>query len=363
VSGAEATSHRSTIPARPTVTDQLSTDRRSLLPIGGRTAERRVRSLLDPPKLQSSLLLTSSSFEIISDGGDQRHLHQETDSAPDVESQGIESDGEDEDHSLAESMASLPMQTSDHSLAEELMKARLSARNSEGQSAWFIPKKELRRVINRDSVRRELIRQLRPSNPSSRKIKSYAKSVCQDVQTEEYRHGRTKIKTFRKLFALLVLMGFSSSIIHCLDDEHGVSDQDLPLTLQRREDSLPELFRRGDNDQKPIECFKTWSSVNLETFHQIQWWLLAPFFSPDEDGIVKHYILQNEHILPYISAKLEEEQPVDKMGGYGEVRMVHIHPDHHEFRDQLLCERCCQETNSRRASQYVQERGRNFKKI
>jgi hypothetical protein len=326
VSGAVATNHGSTIQSKPTVTAHMSTNQGALLPIEGRT--RHVGSLLDP-----------SSFEVISDGGDQQHLHQETDSIPDVESRGIVSEEEDEDRSLADHMASIPLQSSDHKLADELMKARLSARSSEGQSAWFVPKKELRRIINRDAVRLELIRQLRPSNTSSKKIKSYAKRVCQDVQIQEYRQDRTGNETFRKLFALLVLMDFSSSIIRCLEDEHGFSDQDLPLTLQRREDGLPELFRRGDNVRKPIECFKSWSSVNLETFHRIQWWLLAPFFLPDEDGIVKHYILQNEHILPYISPNLKEEQPVDKMGGFGEILMVHIHPDYHEFRDQVLCER------------------------
>lgn len=306
----------------------------SLLPKGGFRNERAVRSLLDPPNIQGSVLSTHSSIEVISDGGDQRHLHRQIRATPDAQSTS-----EDEDHSLAESIASLSPQSANHSLVDELMKARLSARNSEGQSAWFIPKKALRQVVNRDAVRHELVKQLSRGDRVSRKIDSYANRVCEDVQTNEISHGQTKIRTFRKVFALLVLVDSSPTIIRCLDSEHGICDQDLPLTLHRRADKLPELFRRGDKSCEPIKCFSSWSSPKLEIFYQYQWWFLAPFFSPDDDGIVKHYILHDNHILPYIESQEQEQQLVDKMGGYGEVRMVHIHPDHHEFRDPLMCER------------------------
>lgn len=233
----------------------------------------------------------------------------------------------------------MPPPGSRHDLQKELLDARLSARNSEGQIERFIPKKELWRIINKDSVRSEITKEL-SDIASFTEIKSHAKTVCQDVETTELHSGKTKIKSFRKIFALLVLVEATSSITEFLAKKHGVSDQDLPLTLGRRK-GVNELYRRGDKNKVPLPCFKhaIWSPIKLENFQKYQWWLLAPFFSPDEDGVVKHYILKDEHILPYVIPEHSEENVADKVGGYGKVLMVHIHPDHHNFRDIHLCNR------------------------
>lgn len=340
VSGAE---ERNQHDRRDKATSKTSLGRGGVItpPIRYRPTDRCVRNLLDPPQFSSPVLSKHSSVEIVSDGGDQRQLHQETDSVSDYTPQDIVSYDEDENRSLDVSIASLRPQSPDRNkLVNELMRTRVKAYNSEGYECWFIPKKELRRVLNRDAVRRELKKKLGPGH-SSREISTYADRVCEGVQREEYRHGKTtvKIRTFRKVFALLLLVESERSIKACLDDEHGFSDQDLPLRMQRQENNLPQLFRRKEKHHSPIKCFEDWPFVRLESVYNYQWQLLAPFFSPDDDGIVKHYLLQDEHILPYVLPKSHEKQAVNKSGGYGEVLMVRIHPDHHEFRNQLMCKR------------------------
>lgn len=320
----------------PTVVTQPAKSR-SLLTTGVPAPKRRVRSLLDPPQVPT--LSAHPSIEIISDGGEDRHLLHESYSGLDVASPRVELDDEDDDPLLLESVASLPPQASVHNLISELMKARLSSYNNEGQKLWFIPKRELRRVINRQAVKSELRRQLPRDCLFSQKIDSYANMVCQDLHFKDEKTGKKKIKSYRKVFALLVLAESSLSIFKCLKEGNDLSDQDLPLTLQFNEDNLPELSRRNDSTRQPIKCFQNWTPVKLENFYKFQWWLLAPFFSPDSGGVVRHYVLQDDHIMPYVSPKHGQELPTVRIGGYGEVHMVYIHPDHHEFEEKTLCER------------------------
>ena len=325
-------------PEKSTVATQPDKSR-SFLSTEVRAPERRVRSLLDPHYISTPTLSAQPSVEIISDGGEDRHLRQETQSYSEAESQCGESPIEDEDPSLMESVASMSPKSLDHSLMKQLLKARIYTHDSDGQKPCFIPKKELRRVIKSHNVRRELKEKLLQQGYNEKLIDSYIRKICQEIHAKESGDTGKILRSYRKVFALLVLVEMSSSIVYCLGEDFGLSDQDLPLTLQRNEDNLPELFRRRDSANRPIACFRNWSPVKLENLYDYQWWLLAPFLSPDTNGTVKHYVLQDEHIMPYISPDPNSDQSFLKIGGYGEVRGVQIHPDHHEFEDKLLCER------------------------
>lgn len=332
------TQNQTAVRTRPTIVTQPAKSR-SFLTTGVRAAERRVRSLLEPPQVTPVPTLSAHpSIEIISDGGEDRHLIHESYSDFDIASQRTGLDDEDDDPSLSESVASLPPPASAHDLMSELMEARIFSHNNEGQTLWFIPKKELRRVINRKNVKSELRRQLPLDSSFLQKIDSYANMVCQDLHLKDERTGNKQIKSFRKVFALLVLAESSLSIFECLKEENELSDQDLPLTLHINEKKLPGLSRRNDSKRHPIKCFEKWGPIKLENFYRFQWWLLAPFFSPDSRGVVRHYVLQDDHIMPYISPRYGLELPSVKIGGYGEVHMVYIHPDHHEFKNNMLCE-------------------------
>ncbi|KAF2849504.1 hypothetical protein T440DRAFT_398982, partial [Plenodomus tracheiphilus IPT5] len=263
------------------------------------------------------------SIEVISDAGDQQQQHQELDL---VQSDGLSG----EDYDLAQSLASLPPLASRHELQTNILDARQRTRNNEGQVRRFIPKEELCRVIDLASVARELRKVLPHLN--AEEISSYSKAVCQQTETKTKRHGKYQIKSFRKIFALLVLLETASSIVNFLEED--VSDQDLPLKLVEQR-GKPVFLRKGDRTEAALRCFshEVWSPVKLETFQEYQWLLLAPFFSPVENGIVKHYVLQTQHILPFVASDATDDNTADKLGGYGKVLMVHIHPDHHNFQD------------------------------
>ena len=263
----------------------------------------------------------------ISDAGDQQQLHEE---------RTLRHPEDSFDEDLAQSLASLPPLGDRYELQQEIMDARQSTRDNEGQVETFVSKAKLRHVITVDAVTRELTRTAAQFHPrlSPEQIKSYARTVCEE--TEDQRHNRTtKITTFRKIFALLVLIEAVPSIVHFVTEE--VTDQDLPLGKHER---TSELYRKGGEICVPRGCFQGWSPLKLENFQRYQWWLLATYFSPpDDDGVVKNYKLQDQHILPFLTPENTLGQSIDKTGGYGKVIMVNIPSDHHNFRDKRLCER------------------------
>ncbi|KAG9195323.1 hypothetical protein G6011_00444 [Alternaria panax] len=289
---------------------------------------RGYTSSLGPPALRILTVSPKLSVANISDAGDQQQLRQER-TLPHAE------DSFDDD--LKHSLALLPPLGARYELQKEILEARQKTRDNEGQVKKFVSKAKLRHVITVDAVTRELTRTSAKFHPplSPERIKGYAKRVC--IATEEEERGRTRIKSFRKIFALLVLVEAVPSIVDFVRED--VSDQDLPLTLVRYQ-GTDELYRKGDENRVPLRCFSDWSPLKLENFQNYQWWLLATYFSPpDADGVVKNYKLQDEHILPFVTPKNALDQCFDKTGGYGKVIMVQIPSDHHNFSDKRLCER------------------------
>ncbi|KAI4958379.1 hypothetical protein J4E86_003979 [Alternaria arbusti] len=207
---------------------------------------RAYTSSLGPPACRNLLISPKLSVTNISDAGDQQQLREERNLSPPEVSF---------DEDLAQSLASLPPLGDRYELQQEIMDARLSTRDNEGQIETFIPKAKLH----------------------------------------------------------------------------------LPLV---KHDETGELYRKGDQICVPRGCFKGWSPLKLENFQRYQWWLLATYFSPpDDDGVVKNYKLQDQHILPFLTPGNALSQSIDKTGGYGRVIMVKIPSDHHNFSDTRLCER------------------------
>lgn len=266
-------------------------------------------------------------LSVISDAGDQQQKRQKRILSRDCSVQS--------DFNLEESLASLP---AEHELQEKILAARQKTQNNEGQLRKFIPKEELCRVVNLESVTRELIKKLSQVH-SPEQLKAYARAIC--GETEILRKNKKVIKSYRKIFALLVLVDAASSILLFLEED--VSDLELPMTLVELE-GTDGLYRQGDQDEKPLKCFKhkMWSPFKLESFQEKQWWMLAPFFARDEDGAVKHYVLQDEHILPFLPLALSNkaaDRITHKAGGYGKVLMVRIHNEHHNFQGSTICDR------------------------
>jgi serine/threonine protein kinase len=266
---------------------------------------------------------SSPVLSVISDAGDQQQKRQKRTLAQDSSFHS--------GFNLEESLASLP---AEHELQENILAARAETRNNEGQKRRFIPKEKLCHVVNAESVARELMKKLSHIH-SDEQIKTYAREICRE--TEITRNNKRLIKSYRKIFALLVLVDATSSIPLFLEED--VSDLELPMTLVKLEGTGGH-YRQGDPYQKPLKCFKhkMWSPFKLEEFQEKQWLMLAPFFSKD-GGAIKHYVLQDEHILPFLPLTSTDEASGHigyKTGGYGKVLMVRIHDEHHNFQDATL---------------------------
>ena len=235
-------------------------------------------------------------------------------------------------HRLAQPQSSGSSFSSTHSLTDldfsspyELQESILDAYQQTRDDQSFLPKRDLFRLITPESVARELSNVLGVSFTAAQ-IKSLAQSVC--TETEIKQNGKTKIKSFRKIFALLVIAEASSTIPRFLDE--NVSDLDLPL-IPIKAPGIRGFSRK--NSTNPLICFERWSPMKLRNFHDNQWRMLAAFFSHDGSGDVKHYKLQDQHILPFVASSGKGDDDVEIRGGYGRVFMVHIHGDHHNFPD------------------------------
>jgi serine/threonine protein kinase len=222
-----------------------------------------------------------------------------------------------------------------HELNCQLFAALQQTRDT--REKGFLPKAQLGGLVNPDSVFRELSKSLSQTLGKPH-IKKCADNVCIEKEVI-LDSGEKKIKSFRKIFALLVLVEKSSSIGLFLDED--VSDLDLPLATIKI-GGLIELRRKnasGGPSSVPLNCFSQWSPVRKKDFEEYQWTMLAPFFTQGEYNDVKHYVLKDQHILPFVLTDGQEDDNDEHHGGFGKVFMVHIHADHHNFRAPMHYER------------------------
>jgi serine/threonine protein kinase len=212
----------------------------------------------------------------------------------------------------------------------------------------FVPKDELSRLITEESVAEELIKFREQTQRTIDEIQTCAHQICSEELVPNNKPCNNEemegcLRTYRKIFAILVLIEKTTSIFLFL--HHQVSDLDLPLVLVKdpEEPGLKRLQRRPDADGKPsteIPIFETWSPWQMSSFEDSQWRFLAPFFSRGGYNDVKHFPLRENHILPFIpfngiSTATTKDSVIEKIdcgeGGYGKVMMVRIHPAHHNF--------------------------------
>ncbi|KAH7398564.1 hypothetical protein BKA66DRAFT_483928 [Pyrenochaeta sp. MPI-SDFR-AT-0127] len=212
------------------------------------------------------------------------------------------------------------------------MRSTASALNP--SESLFLPRGQLDHVINSNSVRKELRINL-PNNFTDSKIQRHVDAIC--IPQEVDQGSTKKLRSFRKIFAILVLVEMAPSIKHFIRED--VSDIDLPLVPIFEEQTIVGFRRRDVAAHSPSPALNSfggkWSPSKCRNFEKNQWVMLAPFFSQGEDSEVKHYILQDNHILPFI----DSDQAAEYRGGFAKVTMVHIHSDHHGFKDTVQCER------------------------
>ncbi|OAL02957.1 hypothetical protein IQ06DRAFT_375626 [Phaeosphaeriaceae sp. SRC1lsM3a] len=262
--------------------------------------------------------------DVISDAGDQQELllrHKQA--------QAPKTDGFRKHVNIEESLASLPAENCYDDLQTRIYEAFKQTRRNQGE---FLPKGMLCSLVNTTSVAEELSHTfagiLTPDE-----IESKAEKICSE--TEVTRRGKPKIKSFRKIFALLVVIEATKSILQFLTED--ISDLDLPLKLVKWQ-GIDGLCRRDSaslNEGVPLKCLRRpqWSLNKLRNFEYYQWRLLAPFFYQDMSSDVKHYKLNDHHILPFIPLDDMADDDTEREGGFGRVILVDIHPDHHNFRE------------------------------
>ncbi|KAF2122404.1 hypothetical protein BDV96DRAFT_483175 [Lophiotrema nucula] len=269
---------------------------------------------------------------VISDAGDQLHKIQRRSHADDFEIlQG--------EHTprFRERLSSITQEYR-HDFQENLVAALVDTQNPglPRSEKGFLPKGQLDLLINKETVFWELLKNL-SSTHRPHHVAELAETVCDEI--EVLHNGKHKLKSFKKIFALLVITDRTSSISLFIDED--VSDLDLPLAAYKvKGKKAIELRRRNSSDEpydKSLECFshQLWSPIKLQTFEDYQWTMLAPFFYKGIDGDVKHYRLKDQCILPFVRKEEDIEDDGDECrGGFGRVFMVRIHKEHHNFDDQ-----------------------------
>ncbi|KAK1749698.1 putative Serine/threonine-protein kinase [Echria macrotheca] len=199
----------------------------------------------------------------------------------------------------------------------------------------FFPLDLLPVLLTEQTVSKELKKHLslvcRPDE-----IADYAHTICSEKRISGFEDGgKPKIRTFRKIFATLVLIEKTEAILMFI--KQNISDSDLPLVRSQQGPGL-------ETSREPIRRFKCfrekhgWSQLHIRNFEDWQWTTLAPFFAKsDERKKVPHYLLQRRVILPFRSAIKQDEVGLE--GGGGRVFKAEIHPDHHNFHDFFRCPR------------------------
>ncbi|KAI0439232.1 kinase-like protein [Xylaria telfairii] len=205
------------------------------------------------------------------------------------------------------------------SIGESLQDRLLTERHHypQGNKGYFIPFGCLESLIQLQSVEEELIKCLPYTD--SHEIKDFAKKICALPTTEE--------KSYRKIFAILVLIEKADSILEFLRE--GVHDGDLPLMKLELGNKTVEFGRKPSEgkDPHPLKCFKNFSRMNLMNFEDCQWAMLAPIFGRPSQEDVEHHDLEDLIVLPFTEGEEVSE------GGFGRISRVKIHPDHHNFDD------------------------------
>ena len=208
----------------------------------------------------------------------------------------------------------------------------------EASSRGFLPRRQLPKLVNQRSVQEELSYVEEQwgkdahvggtASRSAKAIEDFARIIC-GVRSAAFggtSHKRRN-KSFRRIFAILVLMD-RSSLIRAFVDE-GVSDWDLPLARVPAIDN-PAAFelRRKQALHTPLRCFGGWNHITISTFDEWQWKMIAPVFSRSAGRAISHYVLAPDVVLPFMPV---EGGGVWRRGGFGRVSKTDIHADHHNF--------------------------------
>lgn len=205
-----------------------------------------------------------------------------------------------------------------------------------GKGKGFFPRALLSGLITEKCVYEQLSHAKCLGNEhTADQIRAYAKTICEESLVYSFK-GDSKpprTKSFKKIFTILVMIEETSSILKFLQED--INDINLPLENHPwgRNSSLYDLRRGGTNTEK-LECFKSWTQFKIEAFYEWQWATISPFFHKGFRKDVKHFLLHDSVILPFMPDGSQEDEIRSRAGikgGFGRVFRVTIHPEHHNF--------------------------------
>lgn len=126
---------------------------------------------------------------------------------------------------------------------------------------------------------------------------------------------------YRKIFAILVLLGKEASIERLMAE--SIRDSNLPLKLETPATGRP-LMRVKDGS--PLSSFSDWDDEELKRFHSTQWSLLPPFFTfpKASDDLLQVSNFDSNSVLPFV----EDTSSSPSEGAFGQVYKVKIAPGH-----------------------------------
>lgn len=226
---------------------------------------------------------------------------------------------------------------SDCPLADEKSKSlvdRLSQalqRSAFEENRSFIPVGKLEILICRSAIRKELSSTqngptwMRPVDMKRRY--TLAAKICPwqvSTFTPKFKIPKEPKKqrsSFKKIFAILVLMRRASEIDHFV--AHAVTDDMLPLVRNIQEDK--EFLASHSEPESVLTCFEHWERDDRHHFEDYQWRVLAPIFNQLEDGEDHHLDLQVDCVLPFCQWKCYAR------GGSACIYMAKIHPHHNNL--------------------------------
>jgi hypothetical protein len=214
-------------------------------------------------------------------------------------------------------LLSLSPATTEKSLAEKLLDS-FKFSNFHDPPRKYYPANTVKKLITQEVIEEELRKIERNSNESI--VKAYNHVLRQKLATWILRRAQ-------KIFAVCVTLELGA--LHLISamtlfQRHEFVDECLPLDDPRTSPPDKDTFHPA-----------IWTSAKLEDFSEKQWRYLAPVFSPSR----YNYDLLYNCIFPFT-----KDNAGPKIGAFGSVCMVTIHPDHQKY-DNLknVCqiELCC----------------------
>ncbi|KAK0648665.1 hypothetical protein B0T16DRAFT_491416 [Cercophora newfieldiana] len=227
-----------------------------------------------------------------------------------------------------------PKSTGTKSLQIRLFEA-LEPTDDKTKDKGFFPLDLLPVLLTEQSVSEELERHLRDTCEPD-EIAKCVRTICSEKRVDSFEDGaKPRTKTYRKIFATLVLIEKTPAIRKFIRE--GLTDLDLPLVRSTTGIGM----RRSRVPGKELKCFQSgWSPFQIRNFEDWQWTTLAPFFAKGEQRKdVHHYLLQDRVILPFLHDRKPEGVDPELLGGGGRVFKAGIHPDHHNFHAFFGCPR------------------------